>query len=90
MISMKEAEKEHCKISIGKLALRNLLFCHSGLDKPFNGCPVLDTGESSLWIYGYLLEFIPYLIRGRNDTIKNERIQIEMLTLQFAMVLERK
>jgi hypothetical protein len=43
MSSMKEAKKEHCKISIGKLALRNVLFCHSGLDP-----------ESSLWIYGYL------------------------------------
>jgi len=51
MIFMKEAKKEHCKISIGKLALRNLLSCHSGLDL---ACPALDTGESSLWIYGYL------------------------------------
>gem|GEM_PF-5196430 len=29
---MKEVRKEHCKISIAKLALWNLLFCHSGLD----------------------------------------------------------
>jgi hypothetical protein len=79
MISMKGAEKEHCKISIGKLALRNLLFCHSGLDKPasysIRGNPV----------FGFM-DTCP----RRNDTIKNERIQIEMLTLQFAMVLERK
>jgi len=45
MIFMKEAKKENCKISIGKLALQNLLFSHSGLDL---ACPVLDTGESSL------------------------------------------
>ena len=50
MIFMKEAKKEHCKISIGKLALRNLLFCHSGLDL---ACPVLDIGgiqSLDLWI----------------------------------------
>ena len=48
---MKEAKKEHRKISIAKLALRNLALCHSGLDL---ACPVLDTGESSLLIFGYL------------------------------------
>jgi hypothetical protein len=64
---MKGVEKEHSKISIAKLALRNLLFCHSGPDQ---ACPVLDTGGSSLWISGFLLEFTPYLIRGRNGAYK--------------------
>ena len=76
---MKEAKKEHCKISIGKLALRNLLFCHSGLDL---ACPVLDTGNP---VFGFM-----DTCSRRNDTTKNERIQFEMLTLQFAMALERK
>ena len=63
---MRGVEREHCKIRIAKLASGNPLLCHSGLDR---ACPVLDTGESSVWISGFPLEFTPYLIRGRNDTI---------------------
>ena len=77
---MKGVEKEHCKVSIAKLVLENLFFYHSGLDQ---ACPVLDTGESSLWISEFLPEFTPYLIGGRNDTIYNERIQFVMLNADF-------
>ncbi len=58
MTCMKGVEKEHCKVSITKLALGNPLLCHSGLDAEF-----------SVWISGFLLEFTLYLIRGRNDTL---------------------
>ena len=47
---MRGVEKEHCKISIAKLALGNPLLCHSGLDRV---CPVLDTGESRVFKYWF-------------------------------------
>ena len=39
-----------------------------GLTKPALVCPVLDTGESSASSV-FPLEFTPYLIRGRNDSV---------------------
>jgi hypothetical protein len=62
MTFTKGVKKGHCKISISKLVLRSLLFCHSGFDL---ACPALDPGESSLSISGFLLEFIPMEIEAR-------------------------